>query len=284
MRDGTPHGSENDIERTSIPALIEIRDATLWRGNTRVFEHLSLRIERHEQVAIIGPNGAGKTTLLKAINREIYPVANQGSLTLLGQERWNVWELRRRLGVVSQDLQQRYLPGTPAREVVLSGFCSSIGVHGSLATRIGAFERARATAALERVGMAAHAGTPLARLSTGEQRRCLLARALVHEPVALVLDEPTAGLDLEGSFDYLARIRSLARDGVSIVLVTHHLNEIPPEIERVVVLHRGRVVADGPKAGVLRPEVLAPVYGVPLRVAEVDGYFLAYPEAGAAET
>jgi iron complex transport system ATP-binding protein len=264
------------------PALLDIRNVSLWRGRTRVFEHLDLHIEQHEQLAIIGPNGAGKTTLLKAINREIYPVANAASVfRILGRDRWNVWDLRRHIGMVSQDLQQRYLPTTPARDVVLSGFFSSIGVHGALAARVTPVQREKAHEVLGALGLAALADSPLARLSTGEQRRCLLARALVHDPHTLILDEPTAGLDLEGSFDYLARVAALARAGCSIVLVTHHLNEIPPELDRVVLLDRGRVAADGDKASVLRPEVLSPVYGVPLRIAEVDGYFLAYPESSA---
>ena len=267
------------------PALIDIRKATLWRGDTCVFRELDLRIAQHEQVAIIGPNGAGKSTLLKAINREIYPVVQrQSSFLILGRDRWNVWELRRQIGIVSQDLQHHYLLSIPARDVVLSGFFASVGVHGNLAASVRPAQRRLALAALDRVGLGSRALTSLGRLSTGEQRRCLLARALVHEPRTLILDEPTAGLDLAGSFDYLARIRELTQDGCSIVLVTHHLNEIPPEVERVILLDKGRIAADGTKKAVLRPEVLEPVYGTGLRVAEVGGYYLAYPAHTAAET
>ena len=121
--------------------------------------------------------------------------------------------------------------------------------------------------------------TPLARMSTGQQRRCLLARALVHRPDTLILDEPTAGLDFAASFDYLERLQELARDGRNVVIVTHHLNEIPPEVDRVVLLQAGRVVADGPKKSVLDGELLSTVYATPIRVAEIDGYYLAYPGA-----
>jgi iron complex transport system ATP-binding protein len=260
-------------------ALIEVRNATLWRGSTRVFHGLDLKIEQHEQVAIIGPNGAGKSTLLMAINREIYPVRDPGSsFRILGRERWNVWALRRQVGIVTPDLQLRYRPSATALDVVISGFFASIGVHGTLAAGVGALERERAMRALDAVGLSAHRGTPLAELSTGEQRRTLLARALVHEPHTLVLDEPTAGLDLAGSFAYLEHIRELARAGVSIVLVTHHLNEIPPEIRRVILLCDGRVAADGEKGQVLCAAVLAPAYGVALRVTQAGGYFFAVPD------
>ena len=258
--------------------LVEIRNATLWRGSTCVFEHLDLVIEQHERVAIVGPNGSGKTTLLKAINREIYPVARDDSVfRILGRERWNVWELRRHVGIVSQDLQQRYTATTTALEVVVSGFHSSIGVHGILAERVTSSQVEAARAALQDLGVGALADTPLKSMSTGQQRRCILARALVHEPSTLILDEPTAGLDFAASFDYLRRIRRQSAAGRNIIIVTHHLNEIPPEVDRIVLLGDGGIAADGSKDEVLTEENLSDVYGVPVRIAEIDGYYLAYP-------
>ena len=260
------------------PPLLEIRDATIWRGSTCVFEHLDLVIEQHERVAIVGPNGTGKTTLLKAINRELYPVDRPGAVfRILGRDRWNVWDLRKHIGVVSQDLQQRYTPTTTALEVVVSGFHSSIGVHGSLADRVTGRQVDAARAALDELGVGELADRPLTSMSTGQQRRCILARALVHTPRTLILDEPTAGLDFAASFDYLGRIRRLARGGCNIIVVTHHLNEIPPGVDRVVLLQDGQIAADGPKASVLTEEKLSKVYGVHVRVREIDGYYLAYP-------
>jgi len=258
--------------------LVEIRNATIWRGTTCVFEHLELVIEQHERVAIVGPNGSGKTTLLKAINRELYPVATPDSVfRILGRDTWNVWELRKHIGVVSQDLQQRYTPATTALEVVVSGFHSSIGVHGTLADRVDKTQVRAARATLAELGIEDLAGTALRSMSTGQQRRCILARALVHKPRTLILDEPTAGLDFAASFDYLARIRRLSDAGRNILIVTHHLNEIPPEIDRIVLLQNGRIAADGNKHEVLTEERLSEVYEVPVRVKEIDGYYLAYP-------
>jgi iron complex transport system ATP-binding protein len=262
------------------PKLIEIRDATVWRGSTCVFENLNLDIEQHERVAILGPNGSGKTTLLKTINRELYPAAKPDSfIRILGKDRWNVWELRKQIGVVSNDLHQRYTPTTSAIEVVISGFYSSIGVHGVLAERVSFDQVAAATKTMAELGIETLRDTPLNRMSSGQQRRCLLARALVHDPVTLILDEPTSGLDFAASFDYLERIRALARAGRNIVIVTHHLNEIPPEVDRVILLQNGRIAADGAKADVLTSEQLSAVYETAIRVAEVDGYYLAYPGA-----
>ena len=258
--------------------LVEIRNATIWRGSTCVFENLDLEIQQHERVAIVGPNGSGKTTLLKAINRELYPVAAPRTVfRILGRDAWNVWELRKQVGIVSQDLQQRYTQTTTALEVVVSGFHSSIGIHGTLADRVDKDQVEAAHRTLEDLGIGALAKTPLKHMSTGQQRRCILARALVHNPRTLILDEPTAGLDFSASFDYLDRVRRLANAGRNIIVVTHHLNEIPPEIDRVVLLRDGHVVADGGKQEVLTEALLSEVYATAIRVIEIDGYYLAYP-------
>ena len=260
------------------PALIEIDNATIYRGETRVFERFSLTIRQHEQVAILGPNGSGKTTLLKVLNREIYPVIQDDSeVRILGKSRWNVWELRSHIGIVSHDLQYRYRPTTVGLDVVLSGFLSSVGIQGILASRVDATQRQHAIDVMEGLGVGSLAATPLKMMSTGQQRRCLLARALVHDPDTLILDEPTAGLDITASFDYLTRIRKLVADGKNIVLVTHLLNEIPPDIERVILLKSGRIVADGPKQDVLTEEYLRETYDTDVRITTVGDYYLAYP-------
>jgi iron complex transport system ATP-binding protein len=260
------------------PKLLEIRNATIWRGTTCVFDGLTLDIAQHERVAILGPNGSGKTTLLKTIDRELYPVAKKDSyVRLFGRERWNVWDLRKRIGVVSNDLQHRYTATTPAIEVVVSGFHSSIGVHGILKDRVTPDQVDIAMETLTQLGLEPLCKTPLQSMSSGQQRRCLLARALVHDPQTLILDEPTAGLDFAASFDYLDRVRRLAREGRNIIIVTHHLNEIPPEVDRVILLQAGKVAADGLKANVLTEATLSAIYEIPIRVAEVDGYYLAYP-------
>ncbi|MCH7820582.1 MAG: ATP-binding cassette domain-containing protein [Proteobacteria bacterium] len=260
------------------PLLIEIHNATIWRGTTCVFENFDLAIAQHERVAILGPNGSGKTTLLKTINRELYPEVGENSwVRILGRDDWNVWDLRKRIGIVSHDLHSRYTPATTALEVIVSGFFSSIGVHGLLIERVTDEQREKANNTLHLLGIESLRDTPLRSMSTGQQRRCLLGRAMVHEPDTLILDEPTAGLDFAASFDYLARIRQLAATGCNIVLVTHHLNEIPPEIERVVILKDGAVVADGAKSTVLTSEILSSVYETAVHVTRSDEYFLAYP-------
>jgi iron complex transport system ATP-binding protein len=265
------------LMRARIPPLIEIDNATVWRGTTRVFHHFSLKILQHERVAILGPNGSGKTTLMKLINRELYPVASDDSrVRILGRERWNIWELREHIGLVSQDLQNEFMPNATVLEAIVSGFFSSIGVLRQSQDHIQPSQWMKAEDIMHMLGLELLRNREFETLSTGQQRRCLLGRALVHDPDTLVLDEPTTGLDMSASFDYLARIRELARRGRSLVLVTHHLNEIPPEIERVIVLKNGAVVADGLKAVVLTGDLLSKVYETEIRVTEIDGNYLAH--------
>jgi iron complex transport system ATP-binding protein len=267
-----------DLDTMSDAPLIDIRNATIFRGDTRVFENFSVTIEQHEQVAILGPNGSGKTTLLKVINREIYPVRQDNSwVRILGRENWNVWELRSRIGIVSHDLQARYRGITTGMDVVLSGYLSSVGIHGILGRQITGQQKDRAASVMRELGIEKLAGTLFRNMSTGEQRRCLLGRALVHRPATLILDEPTAGLDLSASFEYLERLRRQIAGGKNIVLVTHLINEIPPDIDRLILLREGRIVADGPKKDVLTAENLFRTYATEVRITQVDGYYLVYP-------
>ena len=262
------------------PPLLEIQNATVWRGATQVFSSLTLSIPQGQNVAILGPNGAGKTTLLRLLTRELYPVAAKDShVKILGRDRWNVRELRQRLGLVSHDLQVDYGEAIIGREVVLSGFAASEGVR-FVSYAFSAAEDAATEASMAKLGITHLADTPFGRMSTGEQRRCLLARALVTQPQALVLDEPSAGLDLQGTLDCLATLQRLMEEGVALLLVTHHVDEIPPGIERVVLLRDGAVFADGPKREILTEANLAQLYQTRLKLVESDGYYLARPPLG----
>jgi iron complex transport system ATP-binding protein len=256
--------------------LIDIRDVTAWRGETRVFDRLTLRIAQRECTAILGPNGAGKSTLLKLLSREIYPVAMEGSwVKLFGDESGSVWDLRAHLGIVSGDLQHDYSVAALGLHVVLSGLYSSVGVWQHQEYEPAQIERAHAL--MHRLGISHLAARPYGSLSTGEQRRFLLGRALINDPDTLVLDEPTSGLDLKAAFQYLDILRDLMRAGKTVVLVTHHLHEIPPEIARVVLLKQGRILADGPKTQILTDARLSDAFDVGLHVVERNGFYQVLP-------
>jgi len=257
--------------------LLEICNATVWRGNTQVLTEFSLMIPRRQNVAVLGPNGAGKTTLLQLLTRDLYPVASGNSrVAILGQERWNVRELRQQLGIVSHDLQVDYSGRVLGQDVVLSGFSASEGVqHVSYCFSSAQIEATQI--AMQHLGIAQLMDKPFGEMSTGEQRRCLLGRALVTQPHTLVLDEPLNGLDLRAAFDCLRVMQTLMDQGISLILVTHHVSEIPPGIERIILLQAGRIVADGPKSKTLNESNLSKLYGTAIRLTESNGYFSAVP-------
>lgn len=256
--------------------LIDIQNATVYRGETRVFDRFSLSIAQGEHTAIIGPNGAGKTTLLKILNRELYPVQQPGShVRILGRERWNVWELRKGLGVVSHDLQTQYLGYVRGIEVVLSGYYASVGVYDYQSFDESQIENAKQI--INRLGVEDISERIFSTMSTGQQRRFLLGRALIHQPKHLVLDEPTSGLDLKATFQYLDVIRRLMQEGRTILLVTHHIHEIPPEIDRVILMSEGRIVEDGPKEDMLTDDKLSRLFDVPIHIVSANGFFQTVP-------
>ncbi len=257
------------------PALIELKNVECWRGPTRVFDGLSLTITQHENVAILGPNGAGKSTLLKLLAREIYPAPKPESyLKILGESRLETRSYWAMLGLVSHDLQQNFPSAATAREAVLSGFSASLGTSG-IVYEYSDQERATADALLDRFSL--RDKTLYARLSTGQQRRCLLARALATKPRHLVLDEPLAGLDPGAAFSLLEEFHRLLDDGIKLVLATHHVHEILPQVERVVFLKAGRIAADGSPKTLLTSPRLSELYGVPVHVVRENGYWLALP-------
>jgi iron complex transport system ATP-binding protein len=257
------------------PPLLELTNVSVKRGDRLVLDRLSLSIEAGEHVAILGPNGCGKSTLIKTITRECYPLLDPAaSFRILGQDSWNIFDLRTHIGVVSNDLMNSCTRDITGRELVLSGFFGSIGI----------WPNHHVTAEMEQIAAkvmtqldATHlAGRWLDELSSGEARRLLIARALIHNPQTLLLDEPTTSLDLAGLHELREHLRGLAQQGIGIVLVTHHLDDIVPEIDRVILLREGRVYRDGPKQEILSPGVLSDTFGVRVEVMAREGFYHAW--------
>lgn len=255
---------------------LEIQQADVYQGLHRVFKELNLKLNFGEHTAILGPNGAGKSTLIKLLTREIYPRVSDSSFVKLdGSERVIIWQWRKVIGLVSQDLQSSYDGHIKAFDVVLSGLFGSVGLH--MHEHPTPEQQAQAQRALDQVGLSELADSYYAHLSTGQQRRLLMARALIHQPKVLILDEPTNGLDLQGAFALIRIMRTLSRQGVSLLLVTHQMSEIIPEISRVILLNQGQVVADGSKHDILNEHNLTQLYNTPLALKLEDGFYHANP-------
>ncbi|MEX1829587.1 ABC transporter ATP-binding protein [Luteibacter sp. CQ10] len=255
--------------------LLALDRATVLRDDRTLVDDLSLSIAQGQHTAILGPNGSGKSTLVKLIERRLYPlVHDDGSpvLRVFGRDRWSVAELRSLLGVVSSDLRREFeATHETALNTVLSGFFASMTL--GLDHAVDDSMRERAVRALDRV-QAAHLGErDVSTLSTGEARRVLIARALVHAPRALLLDEPCAGLDPGTRRRFLDLLRQLAREGTTLLLVTHHVEEIVPEIDHVVMLREGRLYDQGPKAALLSEDRLSRLFGWPMDVDRNGGFY-----------
>ena len=250
------------------------------RGDHAALRNVNLEIAAGEHVCILGPNGCGKSTLIKTITRECYPLApavatHDGcAISILGRERWNIFELRSLLGIVSPDLLASCTTDATGRDVVLSGLfsCTRIFPHQHPDPQ----HLARAQAALERLGIAHLAERPVAQMSSGEAKRTLIARALVHEPQTLLFDEPSNALDIGAQLQLRQTMRELAQSGLGILLVTHHVPEIIPEIERVVLLRQGQILADGPKSAILTEENLSNLFQANVRLGHHNRYFHLY--------
>jgi len=259
------------VSVTPLP-LIELRNVTVMRGDNIALRDFSLTIGAGEHVAIHGPNGCGKSTLIKTITRECYPLSRAGSsVEILGRSLWNVVDLRGMLGIVSNDLMTQCTREINGFDVVLSGFFSSIGIwpNHHVTDRM----REKASEVLAFLDAMHLAEKPVDEMSSGEGRRMLIGRALVHGPRALLLDEPSTSLDLFAQHELRETVRKLARSGIGILLVTHHLSDIVPEIDRVILMRDGRIAADGPKEATLTAAALKDLFGVEVELARRDGYY-----------
>jgi iron complex transport system ATP-binding protein len=251
--------------------LLDLRNVRVMRGEKIVLDDFSLRVHVNEHVAVLGPNGCGKSTLIKTITRECYPMVRAGSsMTILGQKSWNVFELRSLLGIVSNDLMASCTGDASGLDVVLSGFFSSTRIFPNHS--VDPKRRELAEAALADLGVSHLAERAVEEMSSGEAKRVLIARALVHKPRALLFDEPCNSLDILAQRSLRETMRSLAHSGIGIILVTHELPDIVPEIERVVLMSNGRIVADGRKEEILQTKNLGKLFGLKVELGRREGY------------
>ncbi len=252
-------------------AIFELQNARVWRDETCALKDLSLTLVHGESVAILGPNGAGKSSLLKTLTGELRPEARENSICrLFGEDCWSLEEVRHRIGVVTVDEVTRFYPWEMVMDAVLSSFRGAYG--RTLHMRFSKAEKEQGRAMMNLLGVEKLADREFGALSSGEQRRVLIARALVHEPKVLVLDEPTTALDFAAALQLSKTMRLLLENDRDLILVTHHPGEIPPQMSRVILLKAGEIFADGPKHEILTAPLLSELYQVDLKVSWTDGW------------
>jgi iron complex transport system ATP-binding protein len=244
---------------------------------TTVLKNIYLRIDQGEHCVILGANGSGKSSLIKLINSELYPSYKQDPFCreILGKERWAVAELRQHIGLVTNELHSRFAyerGNLSGFETVLSGFFGTLGLFEHLVVEMEHLEGA--TNAMKRLRIEHLRDKPLSQMSTGELRKCIVARALVHPVKAILLDEPTVGLDIKAQLDFIEMMRSLANSGTTVILVTHHIEEVFEEITKAVLLKEGMIYASGKKEEVLNSDNLSEIFNTPLDVQNEFGRYI----------
>jgi iron complex transport system ATP-binding protein len=252
--------------------FLHLEHVNVARGDAVVLHDINLRISAGEHVAILGPNGCGKSTLIKTITCECYPIVREDMrISIYGRQRWDLSQLRRHLGVVSADPPGERTPVTTGCDAVIAGFFSASTLWPNLT--VTPEMRARASEALELMEASHLAGKLVGQMSAGEQRRIMIARALVHRPDMLLLDEPSNALDLASQRELRDVLRKVAQQGTGILMVTHHLADILPEIDRVIMMRDGTIFADGPKSELLHAGKLKELFGVDVMLIERGGFW-----------
>jgi iron complex transport system ATP-binding protein len=259
----------------ALGTFLSLENVNVARGENVILHDINLSVRKGEHIAILGPNGCGKSTLIKTITCECYPIARPGTrVSIFGRERWDLIELKKRLGVVSAELPGRPTLGITGREAVLTGFFSSSTLWPNLVVTEAMRERAEEV--LRTVDALGIAEKRVGEMSAGQQRRVMIGRALAGSADMLLLDEPSNALDLSAQKDLRELLRGLARQGTGILLITHHIADIPPEIDRVLMMREGRIVADGAKAELLTATRLSRLFGTDVRLRARDGLYFAW--------
>jgi iron complex transport system ATP-binding protein len=267
-------GTESGATQIDEHEFLELEHVHVARGERIVLHDLNLSIRAGEHVAILGPNGCGKSTLIFTITCQIYPIVQPGMrVRIFGRDRWDLTQLRRHFGIVAAGPFGSELPGertavTRGLDAVIAGFFSASTLWPNL--HVTEEMRERATEALERMEALHLASQLVGEMSAGEKRRILIARALVHRPRQLLLDEPSNALDLAAQRELRDILRRLAAEGTGLVLVTHHLGDILPEIERIILMRDGRIVGDGPREELLTAPRLSELFNTNLRIGRDD--------------
>jgi len=264
--------------------FVEMRDVSVVRGGKVILDRIDLNIPEGESLAILGPNGSGKTTLLKLMTGDIRPYYSEDSSSIMrifGEDRWNLFDLRNRVGLVSMDLQNRFGPSMSISEVICSGLFSSMDVFRDRTVTEEMLEKVVSAARI--MGIEDILESQVSNVSLGEMRRALIARALVNDPSVLILDEPMTGLDPSMRSRFRTMFDLLIKGGISIILVTHDLSDIPLGMKRVVAIGNGKIRKDAPKEEVLVDDVMSETFGESIKVIEDNGFYQMHVKGGTAD-
>ncbi len=258
-----------------MSTFLQLEHVSVVRGGRTVLHDIQLNIEAGQQIALLGPNGCGKSTLLKTISCELYPLASPDTrVRIFGRERWDLTELRKRLGVVQSEIPGKPMLSITGKDALLTGFFSSSTLWPNLT--VTAEMEARAEEVLEAIDAARLRDVLFGEMSAGQQRRILIGRALVASSGCLLLDEPSNALDLAAQKGLRALLIRLAEQGTTMLYITHHIADIIPAIDRVIMMRDGRIVQDGPRRDLLTEPILSDLFGTTVHLQEAEGIYHAW--------
>lgn len=255
--------------------FLHLSNVNVARGENIVLHDINLSVNAGEHIAILGPNGCGKSTLIKTITCECYPIVQpETQVSIFGRARWDLTELKKRLGVVSAELPGKQTLTTSGRDAVLTGFFSSSTLWPNLT--VTDEMRARTDEVLALIDAEQLRNKLVGHMSAGQQRRIMIGRALVASSQMLLLDEPSNALDIAAQQDLRDLLRRLAQQGTGILLITHHVSDIIPEIDRILMMKDGRIIADGSRTELLTARSLSDLFRTEVHLTEKDGFHHAW--------
>ena len=246
----------------------EAKNINCFKNGFGVIKDLNLKIAYSENVILIGPNGSGKSTLIEVINRNTYPViANDSKLKIFDKELINLWELRKRISTVNNDIKNRINPNLQVFDLILSGL---YGKYCYISNK-SAQDNYNVESLMENMNISSLSKKYFSYLSEGEKQISLIARALINEPDILILDEPIANLDYKSKFFVIDKINELSKLDTKILCVTHDISTITKIYDRVIMLKDGKIIADGDQNKVINSENLNKLYGIQVEVTNNNG-------------
>ena len=255
--------------------IIRFEHVNVAYEDKNVLHDISLSIAEGQHTAILGANGSGKSTLLKLFSNDIYPRYDEAmTKEVFGKSVWDIWELKRHLGIITNDLHYQFTERASflnGFEVALSGFYSSFHIYEH--QEFSPLHIQKVNEVLSFLGIEHLRNKRISQMSTGEIRKCIIARALVHNPKAMILDEPTVGLDIKAQIEFVNLLQKIAKER-TIILIMHHLEEIFEEIKHVVLLKEGAIYLQGDKKAMLSDANLSHTFGVPLHVNVQKGRYV----------
>lgn len=248
--------------------IINFKNVNVAYEEQNVLKNINLCIKEGEHTVILGANGSGKSTLIKLFSNDLYPrFSPETTKEVFGKKVWDIWELKKHLGIITNDLHYEFIHRAPflnGFEVVLSGFYSSFYIYEH--QDFSPLHVSKANEVLSFLEIEHLRDKNIAQMSTGEIRKCIIARALVHDPKAMILDEPTVGLDIKAQINFVEMMRRIAKQS-TVILITHHLEEVFEEISNVVLLKEGTIYKQGKKEEMLNDDNLSAIFNLPLHVS-----------------